>query len=163
MSPADPKTRQIEPEFFEKLGRLLQHWALIDAGLVELLAACLHSDPGMTLLLAQTVSGSTVTDWCRKMSRILDTPEDSLRELESILGEIDELRAERNALVHGVWGTDVSGAETILVQTVRLHAAQPVRQRLVTLADLDDLIRETLGIYSQLLAFLRAHGLLGGA
>ena len=161
MPPGAPETRQLEPEFFEKLGRLVQHWALIDAGLVDLLAACLHADPGMTLLLARTVSGSTVTDWVRKMSRFLDTPEDSLQELESILRQIDELRAERNALVHGLWATDLSGAGTILVQTFRLHATQPARQRLVTLADIDELIDLTLEIYARLRAFLLAHGLLG--
>ena len=153
--------RQIEPEFFEKLGRLLQHWALLDARLVDLLAACLHADPGMTLLLAHTVSGATITDWVRKMSSVLDTPEDSLKKLESILREIDELRADRNALVHGVWATDASDTGTILVQTVRLHGMQPVRQRLVTLADLDELICITLEIYERLRAFLLAHRLLG--
>ena len=154
-----PETRQIEPAFFEKLGRFITSWAIIEYRLATMLAACLQADPGMTLLLVQSVSAATVSGWVRTMSRFGDNPEESLTELEEILNEVDELRAERNALVHGLWATDVSDAGTVLVQTIRLHATQPARQRLITLADLGELIDLTLRLSERLHTFLIAHGL----
>ena len=53
--------------------------------------------------------------------------------LEETLTEINELRAERNALIHGVWATTTEPG-TALVQTVRLQRRQVVQGELVTTA-----------------------------
>lgn len=153
------EARQIEPVFFEKLGRFITRWALIETGLVELLTACLQSEPGMTLLLSQQVSASTLTQWVRTMSQLGNNPKEAVAELEKILDDINVLRTERNALVHGLWVTNASGPGTVIVHTLRLHKTTPTRERLITPAELDALIQQTLELHHRLNNFLVAHGI----
>ncbi len=158
MTGTDGPTRQIEPIFYELFGRFVSHWALVEHALADLLTFYLKSDPSMTNLLAQTVSASMVTDWVRKISSFKAGPEDDLQELDDILAEIDHIRGERNALVHGLWTTHSSDAGTIVLLNFRLHATAPAKQRLITLDDLSSLIEETLTVYAELVKFLRARG-----
>lgn len=108
-------------------------------------------------MLAQSVSAATVTNWVRKLTQVGDNPEESVTELEALLLEVDALRTERNSLVHGIWATGSSDEGTVVIQTVRLKAVQPIQQRLVTLADLDEIIEDISRLYTNLRAFMRAH------
>lgn len=159
MSIENVPTRQIDPPILERLGKFVVHWSLLEALVSDLFVATISSEIGNLLVVTQSVSASTISGWIRTQISFRQTPPDVDEEIRSILGEYDELRAERNSLVHGLWGTDKSNSGTATVQTVRLDRRVPVVDRLVTATDLDDLVDTTLRIYQRLLAFMDAHKL----
>jgi hypothetical protein len=63
-----------------------------------------------------------------------------LEEIISLLADIDRIRGERNALVHGLWKPHVSGSAT--VQTVKWSRSEVIKDELVTRADLDELVAD---------------------
>ncbi len=158
-------TPQIDPAFFERLGRLIVHWAYVERLIGDLFTATLTAagarqpiDPGSLLVVTQGVSQATLTDWTRTMIEARYTPPDEADELCGVLKEADELRAERNVLAHGLWGTDKSPPGTAMVQTTRLERRDMIRDRLITTADLDDLIERTVSLRNRLGAWLSSHG-----
>ena len=159
MPGGDPPTRQIDPPILERLGEFVVVWSLLESMVADLFVATIKSDIGNLMVVTQGVSANTISGWIRTSIEFRYTPPDEARQIREILDEYDKLRAERNALIHGLWGTDKSGPGTALVQTVRLGRRTPIVDRLITVSDLDDLIDVTLGLYAKLLAFMRAHGL----
>ncbi len=142
-------TREIEPEFHERLGRIVTNWAAIEAFQAEFLAHLLQADPGSMYIMTQNVSAKTVTGWIRTMTPIRLSDQESQQRIADLLTEIDEVRADRNAVVHGLWSTK-SSAGTILIQTVRWERAEVVKGEIWTLADLDELIDRLLPLRDEL-------------
>lgn len=130
---------------------------MLDSVIADLFAAAVSANRGNLLIVTQNVSAATLTDWTRTMVRFRQTPPEAAEFLETIFKEIDTLRPERNALVHGLWGTDRSPEGTVMVQTIRIGRSEPVRDRLVTAAELDALIHDTVTIRQALDAFCREH------
>ena len=95
--------REIEPEFLERLGRIVTQWALIEATEGEIVSQLLDADPGGMYVMTQSVSGQTLTNWIRTLVPIRLTHPGSQKRINILLTEIDEARAERNALAHGLW------------------------------------------------------------
>ena len=64
-----------------------------------------------------------------------------LKAVRELIEEADELRAERNIYIHGVWelGTEPG---TALVQTTGWQRPEIIRTRLVTTTDLDHLLAD---------------------
>ena len=141
--------REIAPEFHERLGRIITNWAVIEALQAEFLAHLLQADPGSMYIMTQNVSAKTVTSWIRTMTPIQLSDQESQQRIADLLTEIDEVRADRNALVHGVWSTE-SVTGTVLVQTVRWERADIVKDEIWTLADLDELIDRLLPLGEEL-------------
>lgn len=141
--------REIEPEFHERLGRIVTSWAVVEAFQSELLGLLLHADRGSMYIMTQNVSAATVTNWIRTIAPIRLSHHETQDRIAALLAEIDEARAERNALVHGVWGTN-SNPGTVLIQTVRWERAEVVKSELWTLADLDELIDRLLPLRQEL-------------
>ncbi len=141
--------REIEPEFHERLGRIITNWAVIDSLQTEFLAHLLQADPGSMYIMTQNVSAKTVTGWIRTMTPIHLSDQESQQRIADLLNKIDEMRADRNALVHGLWSTE-STAGTVLVQTVRWERAEIVKGEIWTLADLDELVDRLLPLREEL-------------
>ena len=141
--------REIEPEFHERLGHIVTSWAVIESLQAEFLAHLLQADPGSMYIMTQNVSARTVTGWIRTMTPIHLSDQESQQRIADLLTKIDEVRADRNALVHGLWSTE-STAGTVLVQTVRWERAEIVKGEIWTLADLDELIDSLLPLREEL-------------
>lgn len=60
----------------------------------------------------------------------------------ALLIRADDLRQERNELVHGVWEPTECETGTSLIETVNLERTEIIRSRFVTTHDLDDLLGE---------------------
>jgi hypothetical protein len=157
MTNDDAKVEKIDPSLLIRLGRFVVNWAYLEDFLGDLFAAVVSADPGNLRVVTQNVSSATLTEWIRTTIRFRPTPEESAAELEKLLNEIDELRAERNSLVHGLWGTAEGHSTIALIQTVRIGRREPGRDWAVTTADLDALVDETQNLTFRLVAFLRTH------
>jgi hypothetical protein len=127
-----------------RFGGIVILWAYVEQWLGGILGHLLESNPALFHVVTNGVSNSTVVDWLRTLIRAHEYPDEPPREIMDLLTTVDELRAERNALVHGLWKFGEPG--TALVQTIKLERSEIIKHEIVTLADLDELfvaIRET--------------------
>jgi hypothetical protein len=126
--------------FMERLGGIVILFAHVEQWLNEFLAHLLESNSALMHAITANISSAAVTDWCRTLLRVHHYPDEPPRDVMDLLGTIDGLRGERNALVHGLWTFDEPG--TALVQTIKLDRSPVVNQLVVTLADLHELTIE---------------------
>ncbi|MDP3938239.1 MAG: hypothetical protein Q8R92_08895 [Deltaproteobacteria bacterium] len=155
----EPKSRPIDPEILQELGQFVVFWGLLEGIVADLFVATISSDIGNLFVVTKSVSASTISGWIRTTINFRKTPEAAREEVTSMLDEYDRLRGERNALIHGMWGTDKSGPGTVMVQTIRLDRAVPAVDTLITASDLRDLIDATLGLYVRVRDFMGTNGL----
>ena len=110
-------------------------------------------------IVTQNVSGATITDWLRTLCDIRFTHEASRKALKELLRIIDETRSERNALVHGIWHPGPI-PQTALVNSLRLDRRELMKDELVTIADLDELIHRIDTIVAELTTVGKNLGIL---
>ena len=79
--------------------------------------------------------------------KYLKAPSDIKGTVLNLLTEIDDVRAERNALAHGLW---YPSPETAQAQTVRWDRTEVIKTTVVTIGDLDDLLRRIEDIVRKL-------------
>jgi hypothetical protein len=144
--------REIDPEFFELLGRIATRWSFAESMIGEFFAFLLNADPGYVYILTQSVSGSTVVGWVRTALPFRVPSPEARQAIMGLLTRIDDARAERNAWVHGLWGTHMTGSDTVTVQTVRYERTEIIKTEVVTRADMRDLLREIGEIIAELKA-----------
>lgn len=159
MTEPESPTRHIDPEILQGLGEFVVVWGLLEGLVQDLFVATVEGKIGPMMVVTSTISASTISNWIRTTIGFRPTPAPLELEIREILNEYDELRGERNALIHGLWGTDRSGPGTVLVQTLRLDRKPPVRGQLVTAADLVELIQLTLSLSDRFRKLLDRHGL----
>lgn len=148
-------TRQIEPALLERFGLFIVRWSFVESCVADLFVLLTRGDPGSMFVVTSSISTSTITDWIRALIVTHQkTPLELVNEINDVLSEVDRIRSERNILVHGLWGTD-GPAHSVIVQTVRLGRNEIVRGCVVTVADIDSLIDETLEVTSRLLWLVR--------
>ena len=147
---AEP-TREIEPEFFEWLGRIVTRWSFAEALIAEFFAFLLDASPGYVYILTQNVSNSTLVNWIRTALSLRITDEEVTKMITDVLNHTDAVRTDRNVLVHGLWATHLSGPETVAVQTLRYERSEIMKTELVTLADLKHLHEEIGDVIGALL------------
>ena len=166
MSSTGSAAPQIEPEILRNLGEMVVISSYLERLVGDLFSAMLTTmnaggppDPGSLLVVTQGVSPSTLTDWIRSLLKARPTSELIEAEVRGLLKDADEVRKERNALVHGLWGTGKSPPATVMVQTVRIGNDVPIRDQLVSASDLHTLIDEMLYVAERFQTFLHTHGL----
>ena len=124
--------------------------------MAEFLAFLLQASPALMYVVTASVSASTVSDWIRTLLRARHIPNEPPEEIMSLLTDIDRIRGERNALVHGLWRSHVSGSA--LVQTVKWDRSEVVKDELVTRTDLDELIMEVGEVTGKLQGIAKQYG-----
>jgi uncharacterized protein YjbI with pentapeptide repeats len=112
-------------------------WSYVEQLQGRLLSFLLNAEEGRVFVISQNVSASTVTDWIRVLLQIPAIQATGIGNLSELLAEIDDARAERNALAHGVW-FPARAPEAAEVQTVRWDRTEVVKVTLVTIGDLGD-------------------------
>lgn len=139
---------KVEPEILAKLGEIVAEWGYVEMMVGELVAFLVSADPALMYIITNNFSASTLSDWARTLLRVRSMPDDPPKEVTDILAEADELRAERNALVHGLWSPHTKGAAT--VQTLKWERAEVIKVEVVTLADLDDFLLRAMALRESL-------------
>lgn len=127
---------EIDPGILARLGHLVVVWARVEWFMEHLMLWL--SDARVTAMTAilPTVSAATISGWARQIVQHVASLDDGDRAIIlPILDEFDDLRSQRNALVHGTWQPFGEGAA--LVYSARLDRAEIIKHHLVTLHDLD--------------------------
>jgi hypothetical protein len=131
------------------LGRVVVAWAYVESLEGLLLSYLLQGEPARMFVVTQNVSGSTVTGWIRTLLTIPLVQKSGIGDLADMLQEIDDVRGERNRLVHGLWSP---GGEPMAaaIQTIRWDRAAVVKTELVTVADLNDLLHRAESLIGEI-------------
>src|SRR5690606_24226857 len=116
-------------------------WSHLEHRVSDFFIALTESNPGSMIVVTANVSQNTITGWIRTLLDVYALPEDLTEEIRETLDEVDYLRAQRNALVHGHWTTS-SEPGSAAVQTMRLERSFIANSLVVTPDDLCGLMRE---------------------
>ena len=128
----------LHPSLLEGIGIIVQRWAYVEALEGEFLAYLIGAKDNNLYVITQTVSGKSLTSWLRTLCDIKLTHQESREKVADLFARIDDTRAERNAVVHGLWSP---GSEPITgqVQTVNVARKEMIITLLMTCPDLADL------------------------
>jgi hypothetical protein len=156
--------RDVDSALTEPLGQIVIMWAALEGWISMLLAHMLQADSGSIQVMTNAVSTSTQSKWIRDLMALHPNEATSNQRVAELLNWADDLRAERNEFVHGIWDTTNCEPNTALIQTINLQRAEVIRERLVTPPDLDQFvieIKDWIAAYAELgreLGFPRRRG-----
>lgn len=147
------QVREIDPEFLQLLGLIVIRWSLVENWVNDLFVAMTEGNKGAMIVVTSNVSQNAIIGWIRTLLRISQTPFELAQEITETLDTIDEIRLERNGLIHGLWTTE-GGAGAITLHTVRLDRREIIKELVVTASDLRDLVDDILEVATRLKAIL---------
>jgi hypothetical protein len=129
--PAD----DIDPELLQLLGAVVVKWSYVELFVSDLFVYLSRGAPHAMVVVTANASQSSIASWIRTLLDLLECPHEWEKDIRDALSEIDEMRPERNAFVHGNWlAGDGPGAATI--HTIRLERKEVIKTELVTASDL---------------------------
>jgi len=150
---------EISPAILAGLGRVVVKWSYLEMMTADLFTHLSKGDSAAMIVVTSNVSANSLSGWVRTLLDISQAPAVLLQETRKALAELDEMRAERNALVHGNWIP--SGSDAAEVRTARLERSEILRTELVTVSDLDDAVERIKHITINLVVVLRKWGVHG--
>jgi hypothetical protein len=122
----------------------------------EFLSFLVKGNPALMYVITNNVSGSTIANWIRTLLVVLHGDEELPKDITDLIATIDELRHERNALVHGLWSPHAPAVAE--VQTIRWERREVIKIELVTKADLEHLAHDIDDAIGALAALGRRYG-----
>jgi hypothetical protein len=132
----------VDPELLTRLGKVVILGAQVESWLAMLLGTLLGANLGASGIVTNTLSISAQIKCIRALLSVHAHKEADTPDVSALLDRADEIRLERNELMHGLWNPQGCEPKTALVNTTSLYRAEIIRDRLVTVPDLDELIDE---------------------
>jgi hypothetical protein len=130
----------IDKELLWRLGKIFIAWSSLESLLSMLLGTIIGADLAASSVVTNSMSTSLQVKCVRGILSVHALREPATPRITQLLDRADELRSERNELAHGLWHQSDPAAKTALVHTVNLDRPEIMRDRLVTVPDLDDLL-----------------------
>jgi hypothetical protein len=132
----------VPAELCLRLGQIVTRWTMVEKMVSLLLGTTLLADQAALSVLSNSISISTQSKWIKVLLSNPGTDQAHSNLVIDLLSRADDLRQERNELVHGVWDSTSCEPQTSLVETINIDRTEIIRSRLVTAHDLDDLLRD---------------------
>lgn len=132
----------IDPELCLRLGQIVTKWTTLETLISWMLGTFMLADLAAMSVISNSASVSTQMKWIRALLSSHEHEKSDNARVFALLSHAEELRQERNELVHGTWNPENCEPQTCLVETVNLERNEIIRARLVTTHDLDDLAGE---------------------
>jgi hypothetical protein len=151
--PELPPAEPLDPELAAALGQIVYRWSSLEYWISLLLTTLVRADPGAMMIVTGNVAISAQSKWIRGLLSGREREAGHAARVIALMDRADELRSERNEFAHGIWDTTGCEPKTAAIQTVNLERTEVIRTRLVTVADLNDLvigINEWIADYIQL-------------
>lgn len=127
----------IEVELTKRLGQLAISWASIENWLAHLLASLVNADLGAMQAITGEMGAATMIKAIKVLISVHEPKDPSLSAVRELVEYADDIRMERNELIHGAWDPTNCEPGTCLVQTVAMRWSEIIRERLVTTHDID--------------------------
>jgi hypothetical protein len=135
------KFSNIDPKFTSRLGQVAINWAVIENWLGHLLGTLIDADLGGASILTNEMGASTVIKAINIILDINEPEQPELKAVRELIKEADELRLDRNELVHSIWET-TPDPDACSIDIIGWQRAEIVRSRIVTTTDLDQLLAD---------------------
>jgi hypothetical protein len=132
----------IDPELLCRLGKIVTLWSSVESWIAMLLGTLMNADLGASSHLTNNVSNALQVKCIRALLSVHAHEEPATNDVVDLLDRADEMRIERNELAHGIWNATGCEPKTALINTANLDRAEIIRDRLVTVPDLDHLIQD---------------------
>jgi hypothetical protein len=132
----------IDPELLWRLGKIVTLWASVESWIAMLLGTLMNADLGASSYLTNNVSNALQIKCVRALLSVHARKEPATKDVVDLLDRADEIRTERNELLHGIWDATDCEPKTALINSANLDRAEIIRDRLVTVPDLDRLIQD---------------------
>ena len=161
MANTDSGPGPFDPALLAAFARVIIAWSYVEQLQGQLLSFLLNAEGGRVFVITQNISANMVTQWIRVLLQIPAVQATGIGNLRELLAEIDDARDERNALAHGLW-SPVDAPEAAAVQTVRWGRTEVIKDTLVTIGDLGDLLHRIEDIVRKLHALAVQFGFSGG-
>ncbi|UPJ25884.1 hypothetical protein [Bradyrhizobium sp. CW1] len=134
------KFSAIEADLTSRLGQIAINTAVIEEWLGHILATLIDADPGGLHVVTNDLSIGTIIQSIKTVISIFEPTRPDLSELRELIEDADEIRIERNEFVHGLWDQTNCAPGSALVQLTNWKKAEVTRERLVTTAELQELL-----------------------
>jgi hypothetical protein len=136
----DTRFSSIEPDLTSRLGQIAINTAVIEEWLGHILATVIGADPGGLSIVTHDMSVGAVIQALKTAISVFEPVHSDLNELRQLVEDADEIRIQRNELIHGIWDQTNCVAGTALVQISNWKRNEVTRERLVTMTELDELL-----------------------
>lgn len=140
--PEIPRAPPLNEELSVRLGRIIVRWTILESWLAAMLGTFLEADQGAFMIVASKLSLSAQIKCVQGLLANDNGDPASIKRALDLLSRADEIRSERNEIVHGVWDETKCDPGTALIQTINLDRKEVIRSRLITKHDLDELLIE---------------------
>jgi hypothetical protein len=140
---------RVEPVLLEYLGRICTAWSTAEGHLGALLTCLLNASPLRMHVITQPMSDATLVQRVRTLCEVDIEDEKILSAVLDLLKRVDEIRSERNALVHGLWRPGPE-PQTAIVNSLRLDRREIMKDELFTLPDLEEVLDRIVEINGKL-------------
>ena len=130
----------IEADLTSSLGQIAINTAVIEEWLGHILATLIDADPGGLHVVTNDMSVGTIIQSIKTVISIFEPTRPEMSELRELIEDADEIRIERNEFVHGIWDQTNCAPGSALVQLTNWKKAEVTRERLVTTAELHELL-----------------------
>ncbi len=132
----------VDPELCVRIGQIVTKWTDVETLISWAVGTFMLADLAAMSVVSNSVSVSSQMKWIRALLSPHEHERDENERVYDLLTRAEELRQERNELVHGTWNSERCDPGTCLVMTTNLDRSEMIRERLVTTHDLDDLCSE---------------------
>src|SRR6266487_1088471 len=95
----------IDPDLLQRLGKVITLCASVESWVSMLLGTLLNADLGASSYLTNSVSDALQIKCIRALLGVHAHKEPATKDVVDLLDRADEMRSERNELVHGLWHT----------------------------------------------------------
>lgn len=132
----------VDPDLCLRLGQIVTKWTNVEKFISWALGTFMLADLAAVSVVSNSVSISTQMKWIRALLSSHEHEQAENKQFCELLQRAEDLRQDRNELVHGSWNAEGCEPGTCLVGIVNLDRREIIRNRLVTTHDLDDLSNE---------------------
>jgi len=151
---------QISDELMVLLGKIVVKFAYLEMMVSDLFVHMTKGEPAAMVVVTSNASQNAISGWIRTLLDLLEQQPEWSNDCRKTLTEIDEVRRERNNLIHGHWTPNETGS-TALVHTARLERSEVLRSELVTALDLNDTLNNIQNVTIYFVSILRSAGVTG--
>lgn len=145
---------EIDPALLQGLGLIVTRWVGVEEWQTRFLAFLVVGDQSLMPVITTGASAANVTAWLRTLAGIRFRDATTRERLDVLFTRVDQARAERNGLVHGIWNSeDIPGQA--LVQTMNFNRGEALTTQLVTLSDLEEVAHEISAIIGEFVYLAR--------
>jgi hypothetical protein len=130
----------IEPVLAQQLGQIVTRWSSLEDLLSHLIATLVNGDPAPVSILTGTAGCATQIQWIQTLISIHEHKDPELSKIGALVKRAEEMRTDRNALIHGLWNPVGCESGTCLVATFNWKHSEIIKEWLITTTELEELL-----------------------